>query len=351
MSGRLRAHPASIAARIVAVLLSFGAAAPAALRAEEAAPAVPALQAPGLAQPSRNAAPEDAGDRLSRIEQATWDRDAKAVPVLREWAATDSSDRVRERSVGALAIIGDPGAGPLLLGRLADDPSVAVRRAAAEAIGVLRPPATLGRLADSLKTDVDPYVRAECARAIGRIRGAAAEPHLLVAVVRDPSPEVRALAAEALAAIRSPVAGAMLRAVAERDDSPLVRTYAVRALVMISPVSSAPLFRAMWNESPDPELRLEAFRGLLAAEPGEAWERAGLADADDRIRFLAFREWLSRTLGAARRADAPPDHQFTGRLAAFLDDRVPGIRELAKAQLESLGVKVRPSGFGYAVER
>lgn len=352
---RLTANRRSIAARIAALLLFILAGAPAAVpRAGEAAPPVPAPAAPVLPSRPRPGASEDAEDRLSRIEQATWDRDARTIPLLREWAATDPSDRVRERSVGALAIIGDPEPGPLLLGRLADDPSAEVRRAAAEAIGLLGPAAAVGRLAVSLRSDADPFVRAECARAIGRTTavGSAPSQHaLLVAVFWDPSPEVRALAAEALAALRSPESAELLRAVAEQDDSTLVRTYAVRALAKTFPLSSAPLFRAVWEQARDPELRVEAFRGLLLAEKGDTWERVGLADGDERVRFLAFREWLSRAMEARSKRRQFPDDDFAASLESFLSDKVRGIRELAREQLESFGVKVRRSGFGYAVER
>lgn len=341
-------HRRPIAAPIVALLLSAGAAA-ALAGAEDHASAAPAPAArPLRSQPP--AEPEDAAERLSRIERATWDRDAKSIPLLREWAETDPSDRVRERSVGALAIVRDPGAASVFLSRLRDDPSAAVRRAAAEAVGLLRLAAAAVPLADSLKNDSDPYVRAECARAIGRIGAASSRHALLVALFWDPSPEVRALAAEAIAAVRSPDGAEMLQAVAERDESLLVRTYVVRALARAYPRSSGPLLGKIWEEARDPELRLEAFRGLLLADGGQAWERIGLADGDERVRFAAFHAWLTRTAAAWDRSGQFPD-AFVATLEPFLADRVRGIRELARRQIESLGFRVRPSGFGYAVER
>lgn len=327
--------PRPIAPAIIFLLLVFVAARPAAADGAEEA-----------------RARDDAGDRLSRIEQAMWNQDPGATPLLREWAAGDPSDRVRERSVGALALIRDPEAVPVFLGRLGADPSPAVRRAAAEAIAVLRPAVDIGRLAIPLRKDPDPFVRAECARAIGRIGNARSAPALVISVVQDPSPEVRALAAEALAALQSPNSADVLNAVAQQDNSLLVRIYAVRALAAMSPGSSASLFRTVWEGSSDPELRIEAFRGLLLAERGDVWERVGLADADEQVRFLAFRQWLVRTLESRKtsRGRGMPNHEFAARLEEFLADRVRGIRELAKAQLEALGVKVRPYGFGYAVE-
>ncbi len=293
---------------------------------------------------------DDAGDRLSRIEQAMWDRDPEATPLLRKWAAGDPNDHVRERSVGALAVIRDAEAAAVFLGRLEGDSSPAVRRAAAEALGIFRHKVDTRRLADPLRKDQDPLVRAECARAIGRIGDVRLGPALLISVVRDPSPEVRALAAEAAAALRTPDAADILRAVALRDDSVLVRIYAVKALAEISPGPSASLFRTVWDGSRDPELRLEAFRGLLLAERGDAWEQVGLADADERVRFLAFQEWLARDLESRKANKGMPISDFKARLETFLGDRVRGIRELAKEQLESLGVRIRPYGFGYAVE-
>ena len=307
-------------------------------------PAVPARA--GEASPAR----DDAGDRLSRIEQAMWDRNPEAAPLLRAWATGDPNDQVRERSIGALALIRDPGAAPVFLGRLDGDPSPAVRRAAAEAIGLFHSAVDSRRLADRLRKDPDPFVRAECARALGRIGNTASGPALLISLVQDPSPEVRALAAEALSALRLRDAADVLRAAALQDDSVLVRIYAVRALAGTS-ASSESLFQTVWEGSSDPDLRLEAFRGLLLAERGDAWERAGLADADERVRFLAFRKWLSRKLATRPGIDEPAERDFTTRLEGFLADRVGGIRELAKAQMEALGFRIRRSGFGYAVER
>ncbi len=347
-----------MASPLAALLAAFIAAVPAA--AANAAGAAPASAGN---DPARRAAEAtgnwgDTGARLSRIERAMWDRDPKAIPQLREWAASDPDDRVRERSVGALALLGDTKASPVFLRLLDDDPSADVRRAGAEAIGLLRPPVDIERLARPLREDPDPFVRAECARAIGRIGGPRSSHWLLVSLVQDASPEVRVLSAKALCAqalaskplpaVRSPEVADVVRAVAQNDNSVLVRIYAVRTLVAISPASSLSLFKALWDGSGDADLRLEAFRGLLAAEGGDAWERAGLADADERIRFLAFQAWV------ARLGETPPGilrPSFPARLEEFLTDRVRGIRELAREQLEALGYKVRPSGFGYAVDR
>ncbi len=338
---------APLAALLVAVLLTGPGPAAQAGEAVRGRAVKPAARAP-----ARTAESDDAGARLSRIEQAMWNRDPKALPRLREWAAKDPDDRVRERSVGALALLGDAQATPVFLGLLAGDPAAAVRRAAAEAIGLLRSAVDVRRLADALQKDRDPFVRAECARAMGRLGGSAAAAPLLVSVVQDPSPEVRALAAAALSGLRSPAAADVLGAVAVRDDAVLVRIYAVRTLADISPGPSASLFRTVWEGTSDADLRLEAFRGLLLAEGGDAWERLGLSDADERVRFLAFRSWLGRAREAhARDFGARPDPDLEARLETFLADRVRGIRELAREQLESLGVRVRPSGFGYTVER
>lgn len=344
----MTAKPRPAAAILSALLGALLAATPAAVaRAGDADAASRGNPAPAGEAPNG----DDAEARLSRIEQAMWDRDPKAAPTLREWAARDPNDRVRERSVGALALLRDAQAVPVFLGRLKDDPSAAVRRAAAEALGLLRPAVDARRIADPLQGDPDPFVRAECARALGRLGGPLAGQRLLYSVVQDRSPEVRAVAAQALSAFSPPGAADVLRAVAQRDDSVLVRIYAVKTLAAISPGPSASLFRALWDGSADPDLRLEAFRGGLIAEGGDAWEQVGLADADDRVRFLAFEAWLARSLELRSRQYAAPDTEFPKRLEGFLTDRIPGIRDLAKGQLEALGFRIRPSGFGYAVER
>ena len=151
--------------------------------------------------PASPSAPDDERDRLVRIEQAVSGRDRAQLPLLRKWAAGDGSERVRERSIGAMTLLGDPGAEALLRERLMRDPSGRVRRAAAEAAGILRLSSLRQNLATLLAGDRDPLVRAECARAIGRIPGANGDP-LLAALVSDRAPEVRALSAEALASLR-----------------------------------------------------------------------------------------------------------------------------------------------------
>ncbi len=356
----MRAIPKPMAAPLVALLAAFIAAVPA---AASAAGAEPVRGENGPARPAEAGTGnrDDTGARLSRIERAMWDRDPKAIPQLREWAASDPDDRVRERSVGALALLGDRNAGPVFLRLLDSDPSADVRRAGAEAIGLVRPSVDIERLARPLRDDPDPFVRAECARAIGRFGGPRSSHWLLISLVQDASPEVRVVSAQALSAqalapnpppgIGSPEIADVVRAVAQQDNSALVRIYAVRTLVAISPVPSRPLFQALWDGSSDPDLRLEAFRGLVAAEGGDAWERAGLADADERIRFLAFQAWLARSKKARPGIRETSDPAVPARLEEFLSDRVRGIRELAKEQLEGLGYKVRPSGFGYAVDR
>lgn len=290
-------------------------------------------------------------DRLAGIEQAIAGRDRSMLPTLRRWAADDPSERVRERSIGALTLLADREAEALIGDRLAKDPSGRVRRAAAEAAGVLTLPALRSTIADRLARDRDPLVRAECARSLGRIPGSDGGP-LLIALVTDPSPEVRALCAEALAILKPPDSIDLLRTVARQDPSILVRVYAVRGLTNIDPSGSGSLLLQAWKESEDPDLRMEAYRGLLRAGVGEPLFEAGLADADERVRFLAFRAWLSARLPAPRPGEKPTaSAESIRRLTGFLTDPLRGIRELAREEMERQGFRLRPSGFGYAVER
>jgi hypothetical protein len=263
-------------------------------------------------------------------------------------AAGDAHERTRERSLGALVILGDSGAPNVFFDRLSADPAPAVRRAAAEGIGILKLPGQLHRLTERLQRDSQPIVRAECARAIGRTRGVPAEPYLSVALLLDPSPAVRALSAEALAHLRTPSASEPLRQ-AVLDPDPLVRLYAIRGLVETAPSSSVPLFRKVWETMDDAELRVEAFRGLLITEDSVKWREAGLAHPDERIRFLALQEWISRL---SKRKDIPlaRDDEAVRRIETFLSDKSRGIRELAKTFLEKQGLRVRPSGFIYVIQ-
>lgn len=292
--------------------------------------------------------PGEAADRLARIEQAMWSRDAAIVPAIREWAAADPDERVRERSLGAIALLGDAGGRTTVLERLEKDPSPRVRRAAVEAVWILKLTGTAASLTAAYERDPDPYVRAECARALGRTGQRQGAPVLLSRLVNDRSPEVRALTAEALSLLAVAEALPLLRIAASRDPSPLVQISAARTLAEAGDAGSQGLFKDLWETTPDADLRVEAFRGLLrSAAPGD-WIPVGLSDGDDRVRFLAFEQWLARTVPkekAIGRRDG-----VTLKLEAFLADPLPGIRELARKALEKNHFRVRPSGLKFVIE-
>lgn len=312
------------------------------------------LWIPGAAGAASLAAGEGQADSMERlviIEQAISGMDRSQLPGLRNWAARDPNERVRERSIGALTLLEDREAGAILQRLLAGDPSGRVRRSAAEASGILGLSSLRGTLAERLAGDRDPYVRAECARALGRLPATDGNP-LLVSLVTDPSPEVRALSAEAIVLLKPRDFLGPLRAAALQDPSALVRIYAIRGLAEVDPAGSASLFDQAWSNSDDPDLRMEAFRGLLRSGTGEDTVQAGLADADDRVRFLAFRSWLAKRFPPVRSRDNPPAAADSIRLlSGFLSDRLRGIRELAREEMERQGFRVRPSGFGYSIER
>jgi len=309
------------------------------------------LEIAGVASPASGESRNDDMERLASIEQAISGTNKAKLPDLREWAARDRSDRIRERSIGALTLLEDREAGPILQGRLAGDPSGRVRRAAAEAAGILGLVSLRTMLAEHLAGDRDPYVRAECARALGRLPGTDVN-SLLVALVTDSSPEVRALCAEALALRKPRDVVDLLRTAAQQDPSVLVRIYVVRGLAEIDPSGSASLFEQTWRNADDPDLRMEAFRGLLRSGRGEGSVEAGLADADERVRFLAFRSWLERRFPPPRPRDNPPVPAESIRLLErFLSDNLRGIRELAREEMERQGFLLRPSGFGYTIVR
>jgi HEAT repeat protein len=293
----------------------------------------------------------DVPERLSRIEQAMWNRETQAVPLLREWAVRDPSERVRERSLGALNLLEDKEAAGIFLGRLSGDNSARVRRAAAEAIGSLALPVPAPRLTVPLERDPDAMVRAECARAIGLTGLSAGGPALIVSLVKDPSPEVRALSAQAISRLALPDSAALLQGVAQNDPSGLVQIYAIRALSEENAQASARLFRDIMAQSLDADVRVEALRGLIRGNSPNDWIAAGLEDPDERIRFLSFQHWLQRM--PARSKDASGLDRRSDvvlRLESLLADPVPGIRDLARATLEKLGFRVRSSGFKYTIE-
>lgn len=311
---------------------------------------IPGSAGAAFASSPRKPAPDgqDTADRLARIEQAMWNRDRDILPALREWAAADHDEKVRERSLGAIALLGDSGSRQTILDRLAKDPSPRVRRAAAEAVWVLGLRVLPTRLTTPYEKDPDPYVRAECARALGRTGQREGGPSLMNRLFNDPSPEVRALTAEALALLEIPEAPPLLRYAASRDPSPFVQIFAARALADAGDPGSHALFKDLWETTEDADLRVEAFRGLLrSGAPGD-WIPVGLSDGDDRVRFLAFEQWLAEVDAKGRRLTR--HDSVVLRLESFLSDPLPGIRDLARQALMQKGFRVRPSGLKYVIE-
>ena len=311
--------------------------------------------APVVASPAAPSAAEGAAtslaERLSGIERAMWERDAKSIPALRLQASKDASEKVRARALGALTLLGDTGEPMVYLERLSSDPSPRVRRAAADAIGtlVIRPD-RIGRISGPLQKDTDPMVRAECARALGKLDYKEAGGPLMYALSVDPSPEVRSLAAEALHRLRAGEAEPILGISARQDPSPTVRVQAVRALAGIAPVSSRSLFETIWKEAGDPDVRLEAYRALVGSADGGRWVEEGLTDAEVSVRFLALRTWSSRIVSEAREKRLARTSAEVVRLGNFLKDSARGIREFSRRTLEELGFKTRPDGFAYSID-
>ena len=290
------------------------------------------------------------GERLAWIERILWERNVSAVPTLREWAARDESDRVRERSIGALVTLRDSKAPRVYFDRLSSDSSPRVRRAAADAIGTLAIPVDrTDRLSTPLRKDPDPMVRAECARAIGRAGDRQAFPYLLIALGQDSSPEVRALCAEALMTLKVAESVEVLRNAALQDRSPLVRVYAVRALVALDPRSSAETFRTVWEQAAEADLRTAAYEGMLQTAEAGAWIESGLKDKDPRIRYLAFQAWQSRLQRPRTGSRLPRNSGEILRLEGFLNDPLGGIREGARRSLENLDYRVVEKGNVYVI--
>jgi hypothetical protein len=311
---------------------------------------LPAPAFPGTTAPVDPASPGESADRLGRIERAMWERDGREIPALRDWAARDGNEKVRERAVGALTLLRDVQSQKLFLDRLSSDPSPAVRRAAADAIGTLGVPVDrMDRLTTPLQKDPDAMVRAECARAIGRTGVKQAAGILIYALVSDPAPEVRALSAEALSRLGAKEAGEILRTSASTDGSILVRLSSVRALRLLLPQESLETFRALWQEDADPDLRLEAFRGLLATREKAEWSRRGLKEKEPAVRAVAFREWVSGLDLQRRKERLARRSGEVLLLEELLKDPAGSVRELSRSVLESQGYKVRDTGFSYAI--
>jgi HEAT repeat protein len=115
------------------------------------------------------------------------------LPALRPLLADQDTER-RWWAVRTLAVIGDTGAGPLLVGRLSD-PDVAVRCAAALALGSMQDGEAVPALAACL-ADANGWVRDSAADALALIGYPAVA--ALVEAMRDERDGVRVRAASAL---------------------------------------------------------------------------------------------------------------------------------------------------------
>jgi HEAT repeat protein len=309
---------------------------------------VRAAPAPGAVAAAKAAAEREAQtvEQLTRIEQIMWSRESKETPLLRKWATADESDQVRERSVGALVLLGDQGDGNVYADRLARDKSPRVRRAAAEAIGILkvRVPSTL--LVSTLQTDSDSMVRAEAARAIGLTGQTLASPALLGAIAQDASAEVRALSADAYSRLKLTQGTELLQGIALRESSLVVRLNVLKALVATAPLEAQATFRTIWETANEPDLRVEALRGLLLSGRGD-WDTEGMKSPDDRIRFLALKEWVRKNFPKRTTYRPKRNDPVVTRLEPFLQDTVRGIRDFSRDTLERAGFPVKSSGFGF----
>lgn len=311
---------------------------------------VPARAFPGPAAQADPVSPGEAADRLARIERVMWERDEKEILVLREWAARDGSDKVRERALGALTLLRDVKSQNLFLERLSSDPSPGVRRAAADALGALGIPVDrIDRLTAPLQKDPDAMVRAECARAIGRSGVKQATGFLIYSLSNDPAPEVRALCAEALSRLGAREAVESLKTSALADGHILVRLSSVRALRLLSPQDGIETFRAIWREGADTDLRLEAFLGLLATREKADWFRLGLREKEPSFRSLAVREWIAGLDLPKRKERLARRSAEVLMLEELLRDPAGGIREMSRGVLESQGYTVRDTGFSYSI--
>jgi HEAT repeat protein len=233
---------------------------------EADAEAVPTLQE-GLAQAEPERRIQDVG-LLQRIGPAA----SAATPRLIELAGSDPEPLVRERAIGALAIIGpeDPGAHKAL-GEGLQDATASVRRAAARALGDLGPKTrnAIPALAKCLRDDADREVRFTVTVALGKI---GPDERAVVALVEalhdDPDPGVRAEAAESLGTFGPEAKDAVLPlAQGLKDANERVRQESAEALGKIGPGARAAI----------PHLRQALHDPVrrVAREARDALERIG----------------------------------------------------------------------------
>ena len=143
------------------------------------------------------------GEEFQGLEELIRFPPDEVVPVLIERSGRDLDPLVRQRSVVALGMIGDPRAVPALQSRL-DDPSAPVAMSAIEALGRLGHDASAEQIARLLSSS-DASVRQTAAQVLGVLGVPGSQPALRRLLESEKEPFVRDAAVESLRRIEAGV--------------------------------------------------------------------------------------------------------------------------------------------------
>lgn len=292
--------------------------------------------------------PPSESEILSSIETIIDSRDKSKSDYLRRLASKNSSSSVRSRAIGALMLLSDGSAVPLLTEKLNNDPSPIVRRAAAYAMSEMKSHLLINPLLRSLENDSDPIVRAISARALGIQESRDQAKILLSYIMVDPSYQVRIESAVAIGHLQLEGAAESLKFVITKDPERLVRIAAIKALSSFNDRSALNFLLREFDTATDLDIRFELYKGIITVHDSGKFLKIGLQDGDERIRFLALRKITENI-----------DYQKRGLLKSkevpllkdMLSDPFKGIRDLANDTLNRMGFKTKDLGVRYEVVR
>ena len=166
----------------------------------------------------------------------------QSVPLI--GALADPGEDVREETIRALQLIGEPVVNPLTQALKHNHPFI--RRGAVQALGIMGESRAVPNLIDALK-DADPWVRHEAAVALGRV----GDPHAvapLIESLNDPLEHVRMAAMATLCSLGQASISPLIQALVDKNED--VSRRAALALATIGEHSVEPLIAALSSQNP-----------------------------------------------------------------------------------------------------
>jgi HEAT repeat protein len=205
---------------------------------------------------------QDANEKIGSIYEAKADPTEKNIQKIRE-LLKDPDGGVRATALNAMADVGVPDAGALILAGVEDEDAF-VRRIAAKLLGDLGNPDNVPILVHLLLQDPDPSVRQSAAESLEALGGQEAVEGL-VAGLKDPMKGVRLAAARGIRTVDPSAAIAEMARLALEDPVWEIRVQAARALGNSGESSVLPVLqRALEDE--DRNVRAAAANALSVHE-------------------------------------------------------------------------------------